>query len=135
MKAWGGFIANTLAFGRVQHQTMTAGILPLDVARAQASRGEAFVPVVHVEDSLIVGKKARRHQVHGDALTREECQTLPSGMARATWYRDTETGDLIAAMDNGLQASVSRTGAVDTVYRDRAAEQKIKSGRWVKVAK
>ncbi len=135
LKAWQGFVANTLAFERVQHQTMTAGILPLDVARAQAARGEAFVPVVHVEDSMIVGPKARRHVGRGDALTREEWAELPDRLRAATWYRDTETGDLIAVMEGGVQASVSRTGGVDTVYRDAAAEEKIRRGRWVKVMK
>lgn len=133
MKAWRGFINNTQSFGKPQNQTMTAGIIPLVVARAMSRAGTPFVPVVHVPDTLIVGPKARRHAREGEALTREEWAALPVRLRTATWYRDTETGDLIAVMGGGVQASVSRSGAVDTVYRDAAAEQKIKNGRWMKV--
>jgi hypothetical protein len=132
MKAWRGFVENTESFGRPQGQTMTAGILPLAVARAMKDAGTPFVPVVHVPDTLLVGPKARRHGRRGDALTREQWRTLPSSMVRATWYRDTATGDLVALMPDGTQASVVRTGAIDTVYRDAAAAEKIRSGRWKK---
>jgi SPP1 gp7 family putative phage head morphogenesis protein len=133
MRAWDGFIANTLSFGKPQGQTMTAGILPLAVARAMASRDAPFMPVVHVPDTLLVGPKARRHAIEGDAPTREQWGALPASLRGATWYHDTETGDLIAVMEGKMQVSVSRTGRVDTFYRDRAAEEKINTGRWVKV--
>lgn len=130
MKAWEGFVANTLNFGRIQGQTMTVGILPLEVARAAA----VFSPVLHVPDRLIVGKKAARHSSSGDALSKDEWISLPKKMAAATWYEDSETGDLIAEL-GASYLMVSRTGAADSAYHDAAARQKIASGRWKKVVR
>lgn len=130
-RAWRAFVDNTLAFGRVQHQTTTLGVLPAAVARAQAEAGGS--PVLHVDDTLLVGPKARRHARRGDALSAIQWADLPDRLPGATWYRDTRTGDLVAWIEPDIQLSVSATGRVDTAYLDAAAREKIRSGRWQRV--
>jgi hypothetical protein len=54
-------------------------------------------------------------------------------MPAAVWYRDTQTGDLVAELAGGVYVMVSPSGAVDSAYRDAAAAGKIRQGRWVPV--
>lgn len=126
LRAWDGFVRNTLAQGTTQGQTMTIGVLPAPLA---SSTGTA--PVLHVADRLIVGKKARRHASAGDALTPDDWASLPADLPGASWYKDEESGNLIAAVPGGVYLVVGRDGALDSAYRDAAAEQKIRQRRWV----
>ncbi|AUN95883.1 phage head morphogenesis protein [Pseudazoarcus pumilus] len=130
MKAWSSFVDNTFEFDRIQGQTMTLGILPLEVVRRLSQEGKSVAPVIHAEDRLIIGKKARRHQEKGDALTREEWAALPAAMGEAQWFSDSETGNVIGQLPDGKHVMVGPDGAVDSAYRDADADRKIKSGRW-----
>lgn len=124
--AWGAFVANTLATGRPQGQTMTLGILPASVGRQSG-----VAPLVIVEDRMLVGPKPRRHGRRGDAPTRTEWEAMPLQIRTARWYRDTATGNLVGELPDGLYVVVSPTGAVDSAYRDALAAQKIRQRRWV----
>lgn len=55
---------------------------------------------IAVQDRLLVGRKARRHEAAGDALTREEWEALPAGLAnpRAVLY-DTIEKNLLYVFD------------------------------------
>ncbi|PAS97954.1 MAG: phage head morphogenesis protein [Candidatus Dactylopiibacterium carminicum] len=127
LRAWDGFVGNTFAQGTTQGQTMTLGVLPAQLAQASAAS------VLFVEDRLLVGAKARRHASRGDAPTRAQWEAMPRQMPAARWYRDTETGNLVAELPEGLYVIVSPAGAVDSAYRDAQAARKIRSGRWVLV--
>ncbi len=83
-KAWKAFVANSHDFGKPQNQSMTVGILQAaEIQHAQSLGLEPPNPVIFVEDRLIVGKKAQRHQADGDALTREQWESLPVQLAQA----------------------------------------------------
>lgn len=131
MKAWAGFIENTLAYDRTQGQTMTVGMLPLNVARSAAA-----APVIFVEDRLVVGRKARRHADAGEGPTREQWASLPRALPGARWYRDKNSGDLVAVMRDGTVAIFDpATGMADSVYRDPAIVQKIREKLWVEITR
>lgn len=145
MKAWGAFVEGAFGSGvrnldglaAVQGQTMTAGILPLTVARKLAAEGEAFAPVIHVSDRLLVGKKALRHEAAGDALGRTDWETLPGLLQSASVYRDKQTGQLILVYahgtgENTVQLAVGRDGGLRSAYlaSNSLVEEKIRSGRW-----
>ena len=117
MKAWAAFVENTFESGIanregravVQNQSMTAGVLPLEVARAVISGGLAVSPVLYVEDALLVGRKATRHELAGNALTREEWGRLPQSLQQATYYisRDRESDAGVGRRSgHGLQGCI-----------------------------
>jgi hypothetical protein len=129
VKAWEGFVENTVGFGRTQGQTMTVGVLPLAVAQAAAG----FSPVLHVPDRLIVGRKAQRHATHHDGLPTEQWSVLPTKLVGAKWFMDTRSGDLIGLISQGemtLKIAVDRSGMIDTVYSvsQKAVQGDIKGG-------
>lgn len=145
IKAWHAFVDGAFGSGvrnqdglaAVQGQTMTAGILPLQVVRKLAAAGDAFAPVVHVPDQLLVGKKALRHGAAGDALEQADWQALPGLLPDAHVYRDTQTGQLIMVYAHGttersVQLAVARDGGVRSAYlaSNDLVEEKVRSRRW-----
>jgi hypothetical protein len=118
-RAWQAFVDNTLATGRRQNQTMTLGLTPTGV-------------VAWVVDTLLVGPKARRHAVRGEALGREEWMALTGRFRQARWYEDRQTGNLVALMGD-IVAYIDRGGKVDSLYRDPLIGQKIATQRWTEV--
>jgi hypothetical protein len=148
MKAWKSFVANTLDSGMIapqrgrpnetvpvdQNKTMTVGILPLWLARKALDEKAPFAPILHVPDRLIVGKKARRHQEAGNALTRDNWVSLPVTIQGARWYKDTKSGNLVAyrASDN-MAVTFDQTGKADSAYHDGAAAGKIERGEWMRI--
>jgi hypothetical protein len=83
-KAWQAFVANSYEFGKPQNQSMTVGIL--QAAEIQHAQGLGLTPpnpVIFVEDRLLIGKKAQRHEADGDALTRQQWESLPAQLAQA----------------------------------------------------
>lgn len=125
LAAWRAFVTNTLATGLAQRQTMTLGLAPaLAIADGQA-------PVIYVSDRLLVGPKARRHDARGNAIDLKAWLALPEALARATWYRDRQTGHLIALLEDGTLLAIAPDGQVESVYRDGAAAEKIRAGRFV----
>lgn len=126
-KAWRALVDNSVASGiqgkagqpAVQGQTMTAGILPLGLAQELIGMGKPVKPILSVEDRLIVGKKALRHEAQGSAITIEQWHQLPDLLPGATWYLDKHTGNLVAIMDGGVDVAIKAvftpSGQADTV--------------------
>jgi hypothetical protein len=48
----------------------------------------------------------------------------------ATWYLDTQTGNLVALRDR-LAITFDASGKADSVYLDKLAREKIDTKRWV----
>jgi SPP1 gp7 family putative phage head morphogenesis protein len=124
-KAWRAFVDNTLSWGMPQRQTMTLGLLP----RALAVSGERQ-PVLYLPDQLLVGPKARRHADRGEMPDQVTLQGLPDMLDAATWYLDTQTGNLVALRDR-LAITFDASGKADSVYLDKLAREKIDTKRWV----
>lgn len=147
LKAWRGFVDNTFDSGikgkdgqpAVQGQTMTVGILPMELARDLKGRGTLFNPVLSVGDRLIVGKKALRHLAAGNAISLEQWDQLPNLLDDATWYLDKHTGNLVAVMDGGvdvaMKAVFTPSGMADTVFSVPTAsvEGSVKGAQWEKL--
>lgn len=145
IKAWSAFVDGAFGSGvrnqdglpAVQGQTMTVGILPLQVARKLAAESDAFAPVVHVPDRLLIGQKALRHGDAGDALEKSVWDAMPGLLPGAHVYRDRQTGQLILVYAHGLsersvQVAMARDGSLRSAYlaTNSLVEEKIRSGRW-----
>ncbi|TAN12950.1 MAG: phage head morphogenesis protein [Burkholderiaceae bacterium] len=144
VKAWEAFTEGAFEPGfrtsrgevPVQNQSMTVGILPLEAARDLIGRGTPVMPVLHVDDRLIAGRKARRHTAEGNALSAEQWQALPELLKGATYYLDKDSGNVLAVVDAGinrvLKVAFSATGAADTAFIVPAVsvEAAVGSGRW-----
>ncbi|HQQ69324.1 MAG TPA: phage minor head protein [Alicycliphilus sp.] len=145
VKAWEAFVGNTFESGirardgrvAVQGQTMTLGVLPLEVARGLAAVKTPASPVLHVEDRLLVGRKARRHLDAGNALSIEQWLSLPRLLEQATFYMDHGSGNVIAIIDGGVPGEVlklafSPGGGMDTAFVVSAGsvEDAVKGGGW-----
>ncbi len=101
-KAFGDFTGGVFRDGVARGQWKVAGFMaPIDVAWLEKTgRPVPESAEIAVEDRLMVGRKAARHQANGDALTPEEWASLPDGLAdglEAVLY-DTETGNLLYVM-------------------------------------
>lgn len=130
MRAWKAFLDNTARQVPPQGQTMTAGVLPFNVARETKAQ-----PVLHVEDRLLMGGKAARHRAAGDGLSLDEWRRLPELLRDAQWYRDTKSGNVVAVTEDGKMSAVfSKEGKADTVYRDAHIAQKIRDKLWVGIS-
>lgn len=144
VKAWGAFVENTFESGIrntkgravAQNKSMTVGLMPVDAINALASKKLPVSPVLYAEDSLIIGRKAARHELAGNALSREEWAQLPRQLQSATIYFETETKNLIYIWEGdettAFKAAFDSSGKLDTVYRDRldTIEAKVKTGKW-----
>ena len=147
LKAWQAFVQNSMASGikgkdgqpAVQGQTMTVGILPLELVRELMGRGMSLSPVMSVADRLIVGKKALRHQAAGNAVSPEQWQQLPEVLDGADWYLDKGTGNLVAVMDGGVDVAVkvvfTPSGQADTAFTvpTVSVQGSVKGGQWEKL--
>lgn len=77
-KAHHAFIDNTLSFGKAQGKTSTVGVLQAeDIVFLQNKWQSIESPIVTIADRLMIGKKAKRHETAGDALSTAEWQELP----------------------------------------------------------
>lgn len=144
LKAWRAFVSNTLDSGITnrsgrtvaQNQTMTAGVLPLDVIKTMAADGKSFSPVMFVEDHLLAGRKSQRHEEAGNALSRDGWLALPKSLTSSTVYFEKASGNLILVFEGdattAFKAVVSDSGKVDTVFsvsHDSIAAA-VKGGKW-----
>lgn len=144
LKAWRAFVSNTLDSGITnrsgrtvaQNQTMTAGVLPLDVIKTMAADGKSFSPVMFVEDHLLAGRKSQRHEEAGNALSRDGWLALPKSLTSSTVYFEEASGNLILVFEGdattAFKAVVSDSGKVDTVFsvsHDSIAAA-VKGGKW-----
>ncbi len=149
LKAWRSFVESAFHSGisnregRMvpQGQTMTVGILPLDVARALAARGTPFSPVLHVEDSLLVGRKAGRHAMAGNALSANDWMALPDELSGSdvAVYVDTRSGNLMLVWPGdeltAFKAAFNASGKMDTAFRvpHESIHADVEAGLWVPV--
>ncbi len=106
VKAWRSFVANSYEFGKPQGQAMTVGVMQAaELAHAKGLGLEPPSPVIFVEDRLIVGKKAQRHEADGDALSREEWLGVPMQLAKAeAVYWDVAKRAFVYAMPSGTDS-------------------------------
>lgn len=117
IKAWEGFVANTLDFARTQGHTMTVGILPYWLAR----KAVIEEPVLYVPDRLIVGKKSQRHAQSEDSLTHAGWSGLPQLIQHVDqWYIDTYSKNIVAVKrqsDQVVKIVIAPNGQIDTIYK------------------
>lgn len=77
-KAHHAFIENTLSFGKTQNKTSTVGVFQApEIAFLQSKGQQIDSPIITISDRLLTGKKAKRHEDAGDALSIAEWQELP----------------------------------------------------------
>lgn len=97
LKAWQAFVDTALKAGRPQGQTMSFGVLsPVDLRFSLAKSVAVQSGIIYLDDKLLSGAKARRHDQAGNALSADEWKTLPLLMAEAEqvlW--DTENSTLL----------------------------------------
>lgn len=144
LKAWRGFVGNTFDSGLTnssgravaQNQTMTVGVLPLEVVRTMAGSGLGVSPVLYVEDSLLVGRKAARHELAGNALSRDDWAALPGSLPASTIYFEAETRNLILVWQGdettAFKAAFDASGKMDTAFSVSldSIEAAVKGGKW-----
>lgn len=96
-RAWDAFVDNARSVGRPQGQSMAFGVLdPRDLAFAQSKGATVQSGVIYLEDKLLAGAKARRHDADGNALSAAEWKALPQTIAQAErvlW--DSKNGTLL----------------------------------------
>lgn len=96
------FAADALTTRQSQGKFAVAGFAhPVDVEFLREIGKAPISAEIAIQDRLIVGRKAARHEAAGDALTPEEWAALPEGLAnpKAVLY-DTETGNLLYVFDS-----------------------------------
>jgi len=94
---YSAWVSTVLNDGLKRGRSHPVGLIAPAEAAAMTQRGHPpATGVIEVEDRLIVGKKAARHQRQGNALSAEEWSALPRGLARpeATLY-DSANGTLL----------------------------------------
>lgn len=93
---FGRWIDDTLAAGRAAGRGITVGAIGAEEL-AWLRREKGVTPLradITLDDRLVVGKKAIRHEAAGDALTAEEWRTLPTLQREAVLY-DNDTGNVL----------------------------------------
>ncbi|SFF13506.1 phage minor head protein [Nitrosomonas sp. Nm166] len=101
-KTFQEFVAKTFADATPRGKFVVAGFAhPDDI---EFLRGQDKTPVsaeIAVQDRLMVGRKADRHELDGDALSEAEWMELPVKLSdpKAVLY-DNETGNLLYIMDS-----------------------------------
>lgn len=101
-KAFQDFVIKTLSDGTSRGKSAVAGFAhPDDVTFLRAQGRTPVSAEIAVQDRLMVGRKADRHEGAGDALTQAEWLALPIALAapKAVLY-DNETGNLLYVMDS-----------------------------------
>lgn len=100
-KVFQDFVSQTFADGTGRGKFAVAGFAHPDDVEFLRSVDKAPVSAeIAVQDRLMVGTKADRHETAGDALTQAEWASLPQALAepKAVLY-DNETGNLLYVMD------------------------------------
>lgn len=82
-KAHQAFIDNTLSFAKSQGKTSTVGVFQAEDVAFLLKQGQAIEsPIITIEDRLLIGKKAKRHENAGNAVSVAEWQELPLLLAQ-----------------------------------------------------
>lgn len=83
-KAWSAYVDNAKKMGVTLGQSMAFGVMQAaDVAYARAQGAPLQSGLIFTQDSHIAGKKAKRHEKAGNALTTAEWKTLPERIHNA----------------------------------------------------
>lgn len=149
LKAWQAFIENTFDSGiknangepAVQGKSMTAGLLPLKTVQSLEASGKTFSPLLSVDDRLLAGKKARRHEAGGDALKIEDWRSVPTLLSEAHPYIDSDTGHLVLVYarpgtEQSVQFVFAQSGVAVSAYLvdNTLVASKVLSKRWGPIA-
>ena len=82
LKAYQHFVDDVFASGQQRGRNAVVGYLQqADIDYLQAKGQQVATGAIVLEDRVMVGKKAQRHQVAGDALTIDEWRLLPIHIA------------------------------------------------------
>jgi SPP1 gp7 family putative phage head morphogenesis protein len=96
LKAWEGFVDTALNSAYATNRTMAIGVLSdVDLNYVAAKGLTPESAVIFVEDRMLVGPKALRHQKVGNALTRDEWLALPNDLTQAQVLWDTKNKTLL----------------------------------------
>ncbi|OTG87692.1 phage head morphogenesis protein [Acinetobacter sp. ANC 4558] len=72
------FVENTINFSKAQGKTTTVGVLQAKEITFLLNKGQSLEsPIMIIDDRLLIGKKAKRHQESDNALSMSEWQELP----------------------------------------------------------
>ena len=129
--AFGEWVDDVFSGGVSMGRSAMAGVLvPDDLAYL---RGRGIEPVnagILVEDRLLVGKKARRHETAGNALTPEEWKSLPAALAipeAVVW--DTANETLLYIFPVGAADKAGKLAiAVNTATKKQGINNLARSG-------
>ena len=97
-RAFAAWVDAVLSAGMSRNMSAVVGVIrqnELD-ALAAADQPAPISAEIAVEDRLLVGKKARRHEQQGNALSADEWKSIPVALETdRRVYRDKETGRLL----------------------------------------
>lgn len=110
IKSFQDFVTNTFADGTGRGKFAVAGFAHPDDIEFLRTQDKAPVSAeIAVQDRLMVGRKADRHEDAGDALNQQEWLSLPDQLAnpKAVLY-DNDTGNLLYVVDNANDARAQK---------------------------
>lgn len=80
--SFANWVDGVVQFGSTRHTRQIAGVMQSQEIDYLTQAGKAPVTAeIAIEDSLLVGKKAQRHEAFGDALTIDEWKSVPAALA------------------------------------------------------
>lgn len=111
IRGWEAFVETAQDNGRKQGQSMAFGVLDArDVAFAQAQRAAVHSALVFLQDYLVMGRKARRHDGASNALTLAELKAFPESFAnpeRVLWDVRNQTLLYIFPAEDGRSGKIA----------------------------
>jgi hypothetical protein len=137
-KAHNAFIENTLSFGNSQGKSSTVGVFQAQEIAYLLNKGQQIEsPIMTIDDRLLIGKKAKRHESAGDALSIAEWQELPLLISQVKMVVYDVKNDsilyLINSLDEDKQKLIKlsirpRKGVIQIVSVFKILEGAIKDG-------
>ncbi|GHU10956.1 phage head morphogenesis protein [Betaproteobacteria bacterium] len=120
--AFAGFVEMALAAGKSQRKmAVYAAMTQAEIATFAAQTGQTPASAaLLMDDRLIVGAKARRHEAAGDALSEAEWKSIPQAMAdksKRQAYFDTVKQNMVYALPSEDSRTVRLAVAVDFVMK------------------
>ena len=95
--AFSAWVDEVVASGVARNEWRVAGVMQqpeIDFLTHQAGKPPITAEIA-IEDRLIVGKKAARHEQSGDALTVDEWKSIPEALTGAKVYFDKINGSML----------------------------------------
>lgn len=128
-RAWRNWAEGVLSDPQVRGRRMVLGALrPADVAWLSKHAERPIRADISLEDRLIVGKKARRHEEAGDALTPEEWRDLAASIenAEAVLY-DTVNDNVLLVAPSADGRRIKVAVAINYLRKGNAVENSTRS--------